>query len=54
MPRVKIQFSQLELKVGPTMTHGMMSNSKRMDIRGILEFVKLKKTKEPIVLSSQI
>ena len=42
MPRVKLQFSQVELKVGPTMTHGMMPLDRkvklirRRDIIGIM------------------
>ena len=42
VPRVKLQFSQVELNVGPTMTHGMMSLDgkvklmRRRDIIGIM------------------
>ena len=42
MPCVKIQFSQVELKVGPMMTHGIMPLDRkiklmrRRDIIGIM------------------
>ena len=32
MPHVKLQFNQLELKVGPTLTHGMMSLGRKIKI----------------------
>ena len=32
VPRVKLQFSQLEVKVGPTLTHGMMPLGRKIKI----------------------
>ena len=32
MPHVKLQFNQLELKVGPTLTHGMMPLGRKIKI----------------------
>ena len=32
VPRVKLQFGQLELKVGPTLTHGMMPMGRKIKI----------------------
>ena len=42
VPRVKLQFSQVELKVGPTLAHGMMPLGRKIkivtkrDISGIM------------------
>ena len=42
VPRVKLQFSHVELKVGPKLTHGMMSLGRKIkivtkrDISGIM------------------
>ena len=58
MPRVKFQFSQVELKVGPTLTHGMMPlgrKVKRVE-RGtwktLFEML-MNETKESIVIFSK-
>ena len=34
VPRVKLQFSQVELKVGPTLTHGMMPLDRKVKVVG--------------------
>ena len=35
MPRVKLQLSQLELNVGPTLTHGMMPLDRKVMVGGL-------------------
>ena len=35
VPHVKHQFSQLELKVGPTRTHGMMPFGRKVKVVGL-------------------
>ena len=58
VPRVKLQFSQLELKVGPTLTHGMMSLGRKIkimtngDMDGIFESLMRVRTKLGIVFIS--
>ena len=39
VPRVKLQFSQVELKVGPTMTHGMMSLDRKVKLMRIRDII---------------
>ena len=34
VPFVKLQFSQVELKVGPTLTHGMMPLDRKVELMG--------------------
>ena len=34
VPHVKLQFSQVELKVGPTLTHGMMPLDRKVKLMG--------------------
>ena len=58
MPRVKLQFSQVELKVGPTLTHGMMPLGRKVKRvergtwKALFEML-MNETKESIVIFSK-